>query len=73
MAFGQTISENITADEPIQYLLNPMEELEILDGDGILLSSLLVKQKGCADNVEVWLTLVLIIQHDIQIFTFIGG
>ena len=30
-----------------------MEELEILDGDGILLSGLLVKQKGCADNAEV--------------------
>ena len=32
-----------------------MEGLEILDGDAILLSGLLVKLKGCADSVEVWL------------------
>ena len=34
-----------------------MKGMEILDGDAILLSDLLVKLQGCADNVEVWLPL----------------
>ena len=38
-----------------------MEELEILDGDAILLSGLLVKLKGCAESVEVWLTLYIVL------------
>ena len=38
-----------------------MEGLEILDGDAVLLSSLLVKLKGCADRVEVWLALYIVL------------
>ena len=38
-----------------------MEGLEILDGDAVLLSGLLVKLKGCADRAEVWLALNIIV------------
>ena len=56
-SFEQAVTKNITADEPIEYLLDTMKDMEILDGDAILLSDLLVKLQGCADNVEVWLPL----------------
>ena len=44
---------NATIDEPIQVLITPMKDFEILSGDIILLSNLLARRTSCSDNDEV--------------------